>query len=88
MASGGITIASDIPVHREVYDDAAEFFDPYSTASLVKALKKILYSEDSVNAQEEMRLKGARVAERYQPDQILPQWEEFLQRVVSEHKHR
>lgn len=82
MASGGITIASDIPVHREVYDDAAEFFDPYSTASLVKALKKVLYSVDSVSTQEQMRLKGAKVVERYQPDQILPQWEEFLNKVI------
>jgi len=84
MASGGITIASDIPVHREVYDDAAEFFDPYSTASLVKALKKVLYAEDSTSVQEQMRLKGSKVAERYQPDQILPQWESFLQEVMQE----
>jgi glycosyltransferase involved in cell wall biosynthesis len=84
MASGGVTIASDIPVHREVYDDAAEYFDPYSTASLVKALKKVLYSEDSVSIQEQMRIKGAKVAERYQPDQILPQWENFLNHVIVE----
>ena len=86
MASGGITIASDIPVHREVYDDAAEFFDHYSTASLVKVLKKVLYSDDSSSVQELMRKRGAEVAMRYQPDQILPQWEKFLDHVIVEKK--
>lgn len=88
MASGGVTIASDILVHREVYDDAAEYFDTYSTASLVKALKKVLYSEDSMDTQEQMRINGARVAKRYQPDQILPQWENFLDYVLIEHNKR
>jgi hypothetical protein len=88
MASGGITIASDIPVHREVYEDAAEYFDPYSTISAVKALKKVLYEPESQKVQEYLRQRGEEVSARYLPEKILPQWEEFLQRVVSEHKHR
>ncbi|MCI4406653.1 MAG: glycosyltransferase family 4 protein [Sulfuricurvum sp.] len=88
MASGGITIASDIPVHREVYEDAAEYFDPYSTISAVKALKKVLYEPESQKVQEYLRQRGEEVSARYMPEKILPQWEEFLQRVVSEHKHR
>lgn len=81
MASGGVTIASDIPVHREVYDDAAEYFDPYATMSLVKALKKVLYDEGSVQAREHLRQRGADIAARYQPDRILPQWEKLLSQV-------
>ncbi|MGZ5120124.1 MAG: glycosyltransferase family 4 protein, partial [Burkholderiales bacterium] len=84
MASGGITIASDIPVHREVYDDAAEYFDPYATMSLVKALKKVLYDPNAQEEGERLRQRGADVASRYQPDRILPQWENFLQRVLIE----
>lgn len=83
MASGGITVASDIPVHREVYDDAAEYFDPYATMSLVKALKKVLYEQDAVQAQVQMRQRGEVVAARYLPEKILPEWDEFLQRVVT-----
>lgn len=78
MASGGITIASDIPVHQEVYDDAAEYFDPYSTASLVKALKKVLYETESAELRQQMKHRGGLIAKRYQPEMILPQWENLL----------
>ncbi|MDI1307901.1 MAG: glycosyltransferase family 1 protein [Methylotenera sp.] len=86
MASGGITIASDIQVHREVYEDAAEYFDPYATMSLVKALKKVLYEPDAAQVQEEMRQRGEEVASRYLPEKILPQWEAFLKRTINEKK--
>lgn len=86
MASGGVTIASDIPVHREVYDDAAEYFDPYATMSLVKALKKVLYDADAQQACERLRQRGADVAARYQPDRILPRWEKFLALVAADGK--
>lgn len=84
MRSGGVTIASDIPVHREVYDDASEYFDPYSTASLVKALKKVLYEPDAPQVQERMRQRGEEVSSRYLPERILPQWDQFLKRVIAE----
>jgi len=84
MRSGGVTIASHIPVHREVYEDAAEYFDPYSTASLVKALKKVLYDSDAHSVQEGLRARGREVSSRYLPENILPQWDRFLKRVLAE----
>jgi len=84
MRSGGVVIASDIPVHREIYADAAEFFNPYSTASLVESLKKVIYAPDAVQVQQNLRELGQVVAARYLPDNILPQWERFLARVVKE----
>ncbi|HYN54164.1 MAG TPA: glycosyltransferase family 1 protein [Methylotenera sp.] len=84
MASGGITVASDIPVHREVYEDAAEYFDPYATMSLVKALKKVLYDQDASSNQIRMRERGENVSSRYLPEKILPQWEQFLDKVVTD----
>ncbi|MCX7098484.1 MAG: glycosyltransferase family 1 protein [Methylococcales bacterium] len=86
MCSGGVTVASDIPVHREVYQDAAEYFDPYATMSLVKALKKVLYEPDSNQVQAHMRKLGEEVSSRYLPEKILPQWQSFLDKVVSEQK--
>ncbi len=83
MRSGGITVASDIPVHREVYEDAAEYFDPYATMSLVKALKKVFYEADALQLQEQLRQRGDEVSSRYLPEKILPQWERFLQSVVT-----
>jgi glycosyltransferase involved in cell wall biosynthesis len=84
MRSGGVVIASDIPVHREIYSDAAEFFNPYSTASLVEALKKVIYAPDADQVQHNLREVGQVVAARYLPENILPQWERFLARVVKE----
>jgi glycosyltransferase involved in cell wall biosynthesis len=78
MACGGITIASDIPVHREIYADAAEYFDPYSTAGLVSALKKVLYAAGAEENQSELRAAGQKIATLYRPEKILPQWDSFL----------
>jgi hypothetical protein len=88
MRCGGLVVASDIPVHREVYEDAAEYFDPYSTIGAVTALKKVLYEPDSPQVQERLRLRGEEVSSRYLPEKILPQWEKFLERIVSDHKPR
>jgi glycosyltransferase involved in cell wall biosynthesis len=84
MRSGGVVIASDIAVHREIYTDAAEFFNPYSTASLVESLKKVIYAPDAIQVQENLRELGQVAAARYLPENILPQWERFLARVVTE----
>ncbi len=82
MRCGGITVASDIPAHHEVYADAAEYFNPYATTSLVNALKKVLYAPDAAGVQERMRHRGEKVSSRYLPEKILPQWERFLHSVV------
>ena len=78
MRSGGIAVASDIPVHREIYDDAAEYFDPYSTMSLVNALKNTLYASTASNTRERMLKRGDEVSSRYLPENILPKWDAFL----------
>lgn len=83
MRSGGIAVASDIPVHREIYSDAAEYFDPYSTRSLVECLKKVLYDENAPEIQARLRNRGKVVSEKYTRAKILPQWENFLKRVAA-----
>lgn len=84
MRSGGVVIASDIAVHREIYDGAAEYFDPYSTMSLVDALKRVIYASDASQVQDRLRTFGQEVSARYLPDKILPQWDRFLARVLQE----
>jgi glycosyltransferase involved in cell wall biosynthesis len=84
MCSGGRVVASDIAVHREIYDDAAEYFNPYSTASLLEALKKVLYTPEAAEAQRKLEEAGQIVAARYRPEVILPQWDRFLRRVMAE----
>jgi hypothetical protein len=83
MMSGGIAVSSDIPVHREIYEDAAEYFDPYSTGSTVECLKRVLYSPDADAIRERLEKRGDEISRRYLPDKIQPQWEAFLEKVKN-----
>lgn len=77
MASGGAVIASDLPVHREVYADAAEYFNPYSVDEVVAAIGAVIDTEGMARRQE-LISRGAEVARRYTCETVLPKWEEFL----------
>jgi glycosyltransferase involved in cell wall biosynthesis len=87
MRSGGITVASDIAVHREIYDDAATYFDPYSTISLVNVLRATLYSDTSTETQERLQRRGKEVSARYLPEVILPQWQAFIEQLTGKPAH-
>jgi glycosyltransferase involved in cell wall biosynthesis len=78
MKSGCPVVASDIPVHREVYAGAAEFFNPYSIDALFHALQSVI--DPALSARrEELVTKGTTVSERYEHASILPKWQTFLQ---------
>jgi glycosyltransferase involved in cell wall biosynthesis len=77
MKSGGAVVASDIPVHREVYADAAEYFNPYSAADAARAIQSVIDPAHAVRRHELIE-KGAIVSRRYDYEVILPQWEAFL----------
>jgi glycosyltransferase involved in cell wall biosynthesis len=77
MRSGGAVVASDIPVHREVYADAAEYFNAYDVDDLRRAVAAVIASGHSAR-RELLIANGAELAERYSYDVILPQWEAFL----------
>lgn len=81
MRCGGVVVASDIAVHREVYEDAAEYFDPYSSDSATSALSRVLYDTDSERVQSDLRRRGDQVSTRYLPENIMPKWTSFLERV-------
>ncbi len=84
MRCGGVVAASDIPVHNEVYGEAAEFFDPYDTASVVRALCHLMYEPGADQRREALRTAGLEHSVRYLPEHIVPQWEAFLQRAAEE----
>jgi glycosyltransferase involved in cell wall biosynthesis len=77
MRSGGVVAASNIPVHREVFGDAAEYFNPYSVDAVSHAIESILDPAGSAR-REELVQKGATVAARYSHDAIMPKWRSFL----------
>lgn len=78
MKSGGAVIASDIPVHREIYADATEYFNPYSGGDLSRAIQLVIDCKSPAR-RDELVAKGALVAERYSYESILPKWQSFLE---------
>ncbi len=83
MRCGGVVAASDIDVHHEVYADAAVYFDPYDTVSVVEALRELLYAGDAAAQREALRTRGATQSSLYLPERIAPQWHSLLQRVAQ-----
>ena len=84
MRSGGLVAASDLPVHREVYDGGAVYFDPYSTAATVRALESLLAQDAAADQRRAaLRQEGRTVAARYTADALRPQWDAFLERVTA-----
>jgi glycosyltransferase involved in cell wall biosynthesis len=77
MKSGGTVVASDIAVHREIYADAAEYFNPYSVADLFRALSAVIDSSCTAR-RNQLIARGAIVAERYSYGAILHRWRSFL----------
>lgn len=77
MKSGGVVVASDLAVHREVYANAAEYFNPYSVDDLVRALRSVL-EPPQAGYRTELVHRGADIAMRYACETILPKWKEFL----------
>jgi glycosyltransferase involved in cell wall biosynthesis len=77
MKSGGAVVASDIPVHREIYSDAAEYFDPYSSEDLMRAISTMIDSTKS-QRRDEFVSRGATVAARFDCEVIMPKWHAFL----------
>ena len=81
MRCAGVAVASDIPAHREIYADAAQYFDPYSTVSLADSITKVLYADDAPERARRLRERGGEVASRYRAEQIAPLWQAFLERI-------
>jgi glycosyltransferase involved in cell wall biosynthesis len=82
MMSGGAVAASDIAAHREIYRDAAEYFNPYSAEEMAHAIQAVIDPANQVRRDELIRL-GALLAPRYRYEEILPQWREFLHRIAQ-----
>ena len=78
MRCGGVVAASDIAVHREIYGDAAVYFDPYNTEELARVVRGLLYDKGADNLREDLRTKGGMQSAKYLPELILPKWRALL----------
>ncbi len=83
MRCGGVVAASDIPVHREVYGNAVDYFDPYDTRSVVESLHRLLLADSAEERRAGLAVAGQEQSARYLPERILPQWRDFLHRVAG-----
>jgi len=82
LASGGVVVASDIAVHREIYGDAAEYFDPKSPADLIRAIHAVVAEHRNLRRDDLLR-NAARLSRRYREEAVLPQWKAFLSSATS-----
>jgi len=85
MACGTPVIASDIPVHRWVYGDAADYFDPYSTDALAQLMADYAGLPRDSGHLAERSSRGLREARRYHPDTLAPVWERTLIDLTQAH---
>jgi glycosyltransferase involved in cell wall biosynthesis len=82
MCSGSVVLASDIPVHKEIYGEAADYFKTYDVHDLVGRLRFLLSHEQAVLDQKSaLRQKGQTISQKYQPASIMPKWNAFLDKV-------
>ncbi len=78
MACGTPVIASDIPVHRWVYGDAAAYFDMYATDALARLIAEYAALPRGEGHLAEQSARGLIQARRYHPDTLAPAWEQAM----------
>jgi glycosyltransferase involved in cell wall biosynthesis len=78
MACGTPVIASDIPVHRWVYGDAAEYVDAYDEEALARVLARMAELPREEGHLAGMRERGLRQATLYNAGTLAPRWEDAI----------
>ncbi len=78
MLCGCPVISSNIAVHREIYQDASEFFNPYSVDDAARIMRGVVAVENS-DLRVALRARGRRVAQLYLPKNILPKWADYFE---------
>jgi glycosyltransferase involved in cell wall biosynthesis len=84
MCSGCVVLASDIAVHREIYADAAEYFNTYDVLDLEAKLHSLLSKDEAILARiKDLKIKGVQYSQKFRPDQIMPKWRTFLESIIA-----
>ncbi|MDB5366143.1 MAG: hypothetical protein JWM77_2070 [Rhodospirillales bacterium] len=85
MYHGRPIVASDIPVHRSVYEDVPIYFDPYDVEELADRLERLITMPD--NDRLELGHRGIKHAERYHRSTVKHQWENFVDELLMKQKY-
>ena len=83
MRCGGVVAASDIPVHREIYADAAEYFNPYSAEDMAGTIARLI-DLHRPERRRELRAAAESVSNRYSPETILEKWRILLKEIDNQ----
>jgi glycosyltransferase involved in cell wall biosynthesis len=82
LASGGVVAASDIRVHKDVYGEAARYFSAYDVRGMADVIARLI--DPAAGAEREARVAvGQRTALQYRPEEVMPQWQRFLQQLAA-----
>jgi glycosyltransferase involved in cell wall biosynthesis len=77
MSFGTSVLASDIPIFKEIYQDAAFYFSPHSSASFIQAVHALEQNEDKSN------FEGKAIAKTYSWGKMAKQTLEAYQEILS-----
>ncbi len=83
MACGAPVLASDIPVHRWVCGNAAEYFDPYDQDGLSALIAEVVAQPRDHGRLGELRERALRRAMVYRQPVLESRWEQALQVVAA-----
>lgn len=84
MSCGSPVVASEIPVHREVYGDACSYFDPYSVQQLADCIQSVTGDLGPEQMQDLTRL-GLERAAHYNSERSMDEWSRFLETLLAPH---
>jgi len=82
MACGAPVFASDIPVHRWVCGDAAEYFDAYDEDRLAALLSDVVSAPRREGRLADLAERGLRQAALYAPSVLEPAWHNTMERIA------
>jgi glycosyltransferase involved in cell wall biosynthesis len=78
MASGGVVLASDIPVFKEIYGDGASYFDPHSVESFISIVKAL-----TPELRDQLRTQGLAVSATYSWTKMVKQTTAIYHQIVT-----
>ncbi len=77
MSFGTSVLASDIPIFKEIYQNAAFYFSPHSTASFIQAVHALEQNTDRINSE------GIAIAKSYSWKKMAQQTLEVYQEILN-----
>ena len=83
MACGAPVMASDIPVHRWVYGEAAEYFDAYDVDELAAMLVRFAALPREEGRLADLQDNGFRQSALYRQETLGPKWEAAIHTVAG-----